>query len=454
MRPPRVGERVDDEGARHVADLEEELAALRPRLAREQQALESTRARVEQFEQVYARTIGVRLDELRILENGAAGPAAPGLAGSPGAAGPGRRPSAHEELQRLYRQTAQRVHPDLARDHGERVLRTKVMAEFNAAREARDLDRARQLVEDWEVRPDTIARDSPTARAAHLVRTIQRARARLIAVAEEHDRLRRSRVHVLMGIVEAQRRSGVDMLAETAADLDRQLAQARAAAAAPAAAPMDIPAVRSGLAPSEQAPAPGPPVVPLGPVPDQRRSFAAARRIDVLGLSGAAGAALAAIALVGVLGASLWPADRSAVVLLPSTGERPTGAASTPPSVTTPAPLPYRVVDRTTATSGRTLTTLRIVIDGQASRDEVISTLAAAARRELRSSQAIVVYAYRSLAEAFGPFTVGRAYLSADGRGSSGDGSTEDGPDDGGIVGSVVTAIGGSIESTPFRVAR
>lgn len=446
---------MDDEGSRHVADLEEELAALRPRLAREQQALESTRARLEEFEQVYARTIGARLDALRMLETGGPGAVDPELAGSDGAAGQPRRPSAHEELQRLYRQTAQRVHPDLAQDHGERVRRTKVMAEFNAAREARDLDRARQLVEDWELRPDTIVRDSPTARAAHLVRTIQRARARLIAVAEEHDRLRRSRLHVLMRIVDAQRRSGVDMLAETAADLDRQLAQARAAAAAPAATPMEAATATPGpLARSPDTRAPGLRAAPLGSAPEERPSFAAPRRIDVVGLVGAAGAALAAVAVVGVLGASLWSQDRAAVVLLPSTGDRPAGATSSAPSVTTPAPLPYRVVDRATATSGRTFTTLRIVIDGQASRDEAISTLAAAARRELRSSQAIVVYAYRSVAEAFGPFTVGRAYLSADGRGPSGDGSTEDGPDGGGIVGSVVTAIGGAIESTPFRVAR
>ena len=442
---------MDDEGSRHVADLEAELATLRPRLAHEQQSLESTRARLEEFEQVYARTIGARLEELRMLETGEAGAADPELVASAGA---GRRPSAHEELQRLYRRTAQRVHPDLAQDHGERVLRTKVMAEFNAAREARDLDRARQLVEDWEVRPETIVRDSPTARAAHLVRTIQRARARLVAVAEEHDRLRRSRLHVLMRIVEAQRRSGIDMLAETAADLDRQLAEARAAAAAPAAMAMDAPAVPSGPVTSPDARPSGLRVVPVAPAPDEGPSFAAPRRIDVVGLVGATGAALAAVALVVVLGASLWSADRSAVVLLPSTGERPTAATSNPTAVTTPAPLPYRIVDRTTATSGRTLTTLRIVIDGQASRDQAISTLAAAARGELRSSQAIVVYAYRSVAEAFGPFTVGRAYLSADGRGSSGDGSTEDGPDDGAIVGSVVTAIGGSIESAPFRVTR
>lgn len=428
---------MDDEGAQHVADLEHELAALRPRLAHEQQGLESTRVRLEEFGRHYARTIGARLEQLEALRTDR--PLASRISDAarlePEMAG---RPSADDELQRLYRQTAHRVHPDHAQDHDERVLRTKVMAAFNAAREAQDLDRARQLLEDWEIRPQAIVRDSNAARAAHLVRTIERARGRLVAIAEEHDRLRRSNLYVLMGLVEAQRRSGVDMLAETAADLDEQLAVARAEAAAPLpVADTSVPTVTStGPAAAEPAAAPAP-----------------SSRTGPAGFVWATGA-IAGLFLIGAVAASILAADRTAVVLLPSTGDRPTSAPSARPAIVTPTPLAYRVIDRTVSGSSRSMATVRIVVDGTGSSAEAISTLASAARRELRSSQAVVVYAYRRVAETLGPFTVGRAYLSADGRGWSGDGRTEDGLDDGGIVGAVVTAVGGSIDVMPFRVSR
>lgn len=442
---------MDDQGSRHVADLEQELSSVRLRLTHEQQQLEATRERLEAFAQVYARTIGERLEQLRALDAGRIHPGArAGLLDPEPDLVAGDRSTVQDELQRLYRQSAQRIHPDLAQDHGERVLRTKVMAQFNAAREARDLDRTRQLLEDWEVRPQTILRDSDTARAAHLVRTIQRARVRLVAIAEEHDRLRRSNLHVLLRIVEAQRRSGVDMIAETAADLDRQLAEARVAAALP----LPVEAIAASFAPER-------PAGPLAARIHARAVAAPAEAVSVLTqrtkIAKPAwrwGTAVVALIFVGAAGALLRSAPRDSVVLLPSTAERPTSAPTALPAGATPAARTYQVIDRATPPAVRSMTTARIVIDDAPSRGELVATLAAAARRELRSSQAVVVYAYRSAAEVFGPFTVGRAYLSADGHGWSGDGLTEDGPDDGGIVGSVVTALGGSIETAPFRATR
>jgi hypothetical protein len=384
---------VEDEGAGHVADLEHELAALRPRLAHEQQGLESMRVRLEEFGRQYARTIGVRLEQLEALQAGRPPASRSGDVADPRPDASAGHPNAHDELQRLYRQTAQRVHPDLAQDHDDRVLRTKVMAAFNAAREAQDLDRARQLLEDWEVRPQTMVRDSNAARAAHLVRTIERARGRLVAIAEEHDRLRRSNLCVLMAVVEAQRRVGVDMLAETAAELDQQLAAARAEPAAPLA---QVDASRPA----------SPPIPAIGPeLEDRTEPSSGAGRARFVWAIGA----IAGLILVGAAGATFLAADRAAVVLLPSTNDRPTSAPTTRPAAPTPLPRAYQVIDRTVAGSGRSMAAVRIVIEGTLSPAEAISTLASAAQRELRSSQAIVIYAYRTAAESRGPVTVGRA---------------------------------------------
>jgi len=114
----------------------------------------------------------------------------------------------------------------------------------------------------------------------------------------------------------------------------------------------------------------------------------------------------------------------------------------------------YAVLERTVhEQTARRAVTVRIAIPDVFVEVATIATLAAAARREIGSAQAIVIFAYRTLSESGGPFTVGRAYLSDDGRGWSGDGMTEDGPDRREIVGSVVRSMDPLVLER-FRVAR
>ena len=97
---------------------------------------------------------------------------------------------------------------------------------------------------------------------------------------------------------------------------------------------------------------------------------------------------------------------------------------------------------------------MRIVIDGSPTLAEKVATIAEAARRELRSQQAVVVFAYASPDEIGGPFTIGRAYLSVDGKGWAGDGQTPDGPDGGRVVGSVVVTGGSTPQTQTFTAPR
>ena len=428
---------------RGIALLERELDTLHRQLARREEELETTREELRLFALRYARTVGARFEELRTLRgDDPEGSASGGIADQVTPSGSDDGTSAVDrEFQRLYREVARRVHPDLARDQEERALRTRVMAEVNAAQERRDMGRARQLLDEWETQRTVAPPESEPMRADRLLRTIERLRARLVATTGELARLRQTNLHILMSVVEAQRRVGVDMLEETAADLDRQLAEARAAPAVrapePAAAPpRSVPAL--AIAPIAVFAAPG-------PVPGRAR--VRPMRIAA-GLAVAAAIVLAALTLGPALRSAARPA---AVVTIPSTEARPS-AASAPSR--TPEPRPYRVLERVGSTAGRTTAIVRIVVEGEPTPAEKIATLAEVARRELRSSQAVLVFAYRAAAESGGPFTVGRAYLSADGRGWGGDGLTEDGPDDGGVVGSLVASLGASIDTLTFRAGR
>jgi hypothetical protein len=417
-------------GAQSVEALQAELKTLRHELADGERELDDVRTRLDRFARHYRVTVGDRFEMLLTLQ-GAADAVAESQQVVP--AEVRRRAPGREEVERLYRDLARRVHPDLARDPDELRLRTKIMAELNSARETLDFDRVRKLGDAWELRPDGIAPDPQLGPRERLLLGIERLQARLTAVAADLVRLRSSNLHVLMEMVEAQRRAGVDVLAETAADLDLQIAEARSRMAIskmPPGAIAEWQRRRGDLA------------LPATETGASRPIFTVTLAFSLVILAGSLALLVAA---AGV------DADSGVVsVTRPSAAPMPSALRPT----TTPAPRDYTVVERQVSTAGRTTATVRIVVDGEPSFDEKIATLANAARRELRSQQAVVVLAYRSALEIGGPFTVGRAYLSTDGRGWSGDRETPDGPDNGGVVGSVVERIGTTVETRMFTAPR
>lgn len=416
---------------RTVADLERELREARARLSEGERVLRTTRMRLQVFTQRYQTTVGERFALLKELQAGSSSEPTPPPGPPPATRAPRvDRPPGQPEFERLYRELARRVHPDLAHDSGERAVRTRMMAELNVARETLDFERARKLGDAWDLRPEDIEADPSLDRVDRLLLAIERVEARLTAVAADAIRLRENDFYKLMEIVDAQERAGTDVLADTAADLDLQIAEARS---------LSAPAARSLSAPAPRSLGAGRQVPEVEAVP--------ARRVSPLGV----GALLAGSIVVGAAFLAAGSPNPVTIVTAPAAGARPTVTAA---ATTTAAPLPYRVIERQQSTSGRTTSTVRIVVEGSPSAAEKMSTLAEAARREIRSQQAVVVYAYRSPNEIGGPYTVGRAYLSVDGKGWGGDGHTEDGPDKGGVVGSIVVTLGATPETQAFTAPR
>lgn len=87
-----------------------------------------------------------------------------------------RRPAGDEEitLRQLYLALARLIHPDLARDNGDRVRREAVMRLANEAHDARDVDGLRRLLLLW-TRPDegALVRDIGALRARLAERTVE-----------------------------------------------------------------------------------------------------------------------------------------------------------------------------------------------------------------------------------------------------------------------------------------
>lgn len=246
-----------DEQARLAIELEllgQELAELELELA-------TAQAEIGDFTQRYHRLVGGRMAELDALQaeialhRAAAAPAdAPRrraareaqaqaersraesrrhagrkrTAAEESTAASGFRPSA--DVKKLYRQIAQKIHPDRARDEADRAWRTELMAEANRAYRNGDPTALREIIASWQesLRGGVRSVTGAAARSA-LALQVARLRRRVTAIEAELNRLYGSRLYELFAAANVARRQGRDLLKEMAERLDGQIAAIQAA---------------------------------------------------------------------------------------------------------------------------------------------------------------------------------------------------------------------------------
>lgn len=222
---------------RDIADLELELATVQ--------------AEVGEFTRDYYRRVGRRmaeLDALQARQARAAARRAPGDAQAAAAAAGKQRQaeqSAHESrhftdgaaddapafrpgdaVKRLFRQIAQRIHPDRAGDDADRAWRTRLMSEANRAYRHGDERALHEVAALWAegsaARADAGATPTPTLRCQ-----VERLRARLREIEGEMHRLFGSRLYELFIAARQAGRQGRDLLGEMADQLDASIAELR-----------------------------------------------------------------------------------------------------------------------------------------------------------------------------------------------------------------------------------
>ena len=134
-----------------------------------------------------------------------------------------------DRLKQLYREVAKRIHPDFATDDAERARRTKLMAEANRAYEAGDeaFFLLQTVMGEWERSPESVEGEGPAAELVRLIRKIAQAQARIGTVEVEIAQFKDSDIYEIMTRVKAAGREDRDLLAEIAARLDENIADAR-----------------------------------------------------------------------------------------------------------------------------------------------------------------------------------------------------------------------------------
>ena len=131
------------------------------------------------------------------------------------------------ELKKLYREIAKRIHPDLATDEANRARRTRLMAEANEAYAAGDESRLRAVWDDWHSSPESVEGEGIAAELVRTIRKIHQVERRLAEIATALTELKQSELHRLRDrVIEAEAHAR-DLLAEMAEQLRRHIAVVR-----------------------------------------------------------------------------------------------------------------------------------------------------------------------------------------------------------------------------------
>jgi len=243
--------RRDTPEERELSQKSEELSNLQTLLAQRELDLTTLQAELHAFERHYFRAVGVRYAELDEVEAQIADllsrsspqnskmrtQAADARARADESAHESKaiqETAGHEEkfkpsdaLKKLYRDFAKSIHPDLATDDDDRARRQRFMAEANQAYEEGNEIHLREILREWESSPDAIKGDGVAAELIRVIRRIAQVQERLRTIEATIDDLQSSDLYQLKCEVESAEAEERDLLAEMAARLDRQIADAR-----------------------------------------------------------------------------------------------------------------------------------------------------------------------------------------------------------------------------------
>lgn len=132
-----------------------------------------------------------------------------------------------DELKKLYREAAKKMHPDLTDDPVDRERRQNFMARANDAYRLGDENALRHLLEEWQYSPETVKGQGLQAELVRAIRRIAQGRKRLLEIDSRLADLSSSDLFRLRQRVLASEEAGGDLLREMSESVETQIRNAR-----------------------------------------------------------------------------------------------------------------------------------------------------------------------------------------------------------------------------------
>ncbi|MEK9628657.1 MAG: hypothetical protein VW455_06510 [Nitrospinota bacterium] len=128
-----------------------------------------------------------------------------------------------EDLKKLFRRVAKKIHPDLSSSVEERNKRTDLMAKLNQAYDKLDEEAIRSVLMEWEAEgfsEDHLELGEQLERA---VQQLAQVRGRLNEISDELEELQLSEMFQLKNNIESAEKEGRDLLQEIADDIEEKI---------------------------------------------------------------------------------------------------------------------------------------------------------------------------------------------------------------------------------------
>ena len=129
-----------------------------------------------------------------------------------------------ENLKKLFREVAKKIHPDLASDEAEKTRRHELMARLNQAYDRLDEDAIHAVLLDWEAGHHPEKKETLGMRLVRTVRQVAQIKKRLQRIDEEIAEIINSGMYQLMKKMASAGKTGGDLLEEMAAGVDEKIA--------------------------------------------------------------------------------------------------------------------------------------------------------------------------------------------------------------------------------------
>ncbi|MGD9706415.1 MAG: hypothetical protein AB7V07_01930 [Candidatus Delongbacteria bacterium] len=132
-----------------------------------------------------------------------------------------------DDLKKLYRDIAKRVHPDLTTDPEEKKIREKYMSEVNKAYKERNRNRLLELLQQWMERPESIKEDDIGSRLVRIIRQISLVKKKINQLDAEYKDLMESQIYKLKIKHEEYEEEGKNLFKEMIERIDVDIEKAK-----------------------------------------------------------------------------------------------------------------------------------------------------------------------------------------------------------------------------------